>query len=351
MSKVAATKTKKLILKRFANGTYESPGAFLLKRFEVLIKGMLQTNRNLPDFYLYTVWCLFTLLIGLLVSLLLREQALWSWDLLIAEIFMILVSSFLLIASKWFFVDFKENFVPRILESTSNEANLLEFIKWANRGYVLHRIAFPLFLIWILLISNTPDVNLVPVATTSYGSFVIMAIVSVPSSIGVFLLLWGISVPLKLKGFDFFLYESNPARSSIVQFMLERFSNYAVYVAVINSIITLVYVILESVSFQNRILLILAAWLPLTLFFASIHWSLYVVIKRHKRKALFRLEKAASQITKRVDSKSLQRVRHINDQYQAILKAPNSALNLASAARLLGAMLLQLPSLLLSFVK
>jgi len=350
MNKSSESNIKKQILQRFEDGYYSSPGVFLLEKFEFAIKKLLRSKSNISDFYLYVVWWLATLLLGLSISLVLNEQALWSLDLLVGEIYMLTVSTFILVASKWFFVDFRRKIVPRILEATEGKANLIRFVEWADAGYRLRQIALPLFLTWVVLILNSPEVNNVPVATTSVGSFLIMAIVSVPSSIGVFLLIWGVTLPLQLRKFDFDLYRNNPAKSFIVQFFLEKFSNYALYVALINALITLVYVLVGSVSFQTRLLLVVAAWLPLSVFFVSIHWSLYVIVKRHKRQTLLQLEQAARPLAKRHDPISLQKLHAINEQYEAVLNAPDSTINLVSILRFFSALIIQLPSVFLNLV-
>jgi hypothetical protein len=174
-----------------------------------------------------------------------------------------------------------------------------------------------------------------------------------------FILLGGISfyyaplmilLPIRLRNYQFKLYENDPARSPIIENISSILNRYTYGYVFLNAILQSSFIILNLPIIVQLVFMITFGWIPVVIQYLVNQACIRTIISLSKRKTLDRIQEEIQRLHES-DVKNKENIETINrlmDYHERIRVTPNSNLNMQNVGNFLNQLALPLLGFLLA---
>jgi hypothetical protein len=159
-----------------------------------------------------------------------------------------------------------------------------------------------------------------------------------------------ILLPLRLRNYQFKLYENDPARSQIIEDLSSILNRYAYGYVFFNAILQSSFIILSLPIIAQLIFMITFGWIPVVIQYLINQACIRTIISLSKRKTLDRIQEEIQKLHEG-DVKNKENIETINrlmDYHERIRVTPNSNLNMQVIGNFLNQLALPLLGFLLA---
>jgi hypothetical protein len=247
------------------------------------------------------------------------------------------------------------NFLPGIRDSVvdfiQSAEDLKKLEKWLNSLWSFGRwLAFMLVGGFLIGIFETFGFSYANGRFIGAGLTVLFFSIAPFFILSTYVIFYVLTFPAELAGYHLDLYESNPARSEIIQRVIHILNIYLYMVAGYVAVGTALVTINPSTRWWMYFVICLG-WAPTIAQFIANQSAIRKIIVKAKWQNLNRLQKQIRALQNRnltsVPAAEILRIHHLMDLHDRISGKPNSNLNLSTGFNLLNQLMLPLLGLLL----
>jgi len=320
----------------------------LITRSKLPRNASTQEQEGFPSYWINAiVLAVLTILLGLAISVLLKEQL--TIDEIIFTSWASAMGALSLIANKVNVRAFLNTFYGPLLERVEKSKDLTDLGNWLSRNF---RLRFPL--IFGLVLGPVLGVLLYNGWRASHGAplFHLGTVIAVVLScmeamwVGYYLYPFYLMFPPQLHRYHFDLYTPDPSSSEVVG-RLSRLLSFILYVTmgfIIQLMIGLgLFDVLSEKTLVPGFLLTLLVISPMVIMYAAGQYHLSDLITRSKWKMLNEIQSKIERLYSGddiPDKDTLDRLSKLMDYHDRIKATPNSALNFRASLNFLNSLLL-----------
>jgi hypothetical protein len=353
MTEDTALIEKREELKRqLAAGEYKTLVDVMLDRTGRFIQKLTRTPEPLPFWYSAVVIALVTLLIGFLTSILLDEFNPLRHEGILGETAIVGLVLAGMIVGKIYFAIIFINLRDNLLDAIESVADLADLQRWLA---ALCNVKKPLFfsLAFSILGGFYAPIFFATIrgGFVGFGPAILTVIVGFQGWVLIYYLFLLVALPARLSRYQFKLYAADPSSSEVIDQLSDMLSNFVYMAAVLAAIATLVFALFGLLTLATTIILVLAAWGPLTVLFIINQVALAKIITRAKWKTLNEIQAKIETLEAQEDipsEKTLAHLAKLMDYHDRIKATRNSALDLRAGLNFLNSLLLPLLAFLLA---
>jgi hypothetical protein len=324
-----------------------------IKQKPAISTSPITRSTNPPPFWLFVIFVeSLILLLDFSISTMVGEFNGTRVEIIPLELFNVLISFCFILLVKSYFDKLIYEFRFDLVDYVNSIGSLKDIKSWFDCTKAKGKP-----LLWGLLFSlawaglGPILIHQVKGGFLGWGPWVLMILANFFIGTGGYYLWISRNFRIKVKLWDFKIYEPNPSKSLVIMKLLKLLSIPVIIGAFLSVLTTLAFSITRTFSLPILFIAVLCGWYPMLSLFVRNHIALASIITRAKQKKLFELQNRIAEL-ERDGLKSTAEIEYLQkliDYHDRIASTPNTALNFRITFGFFNTLLFPLETLFITY--